>query len=389
MPSYLSSRTWRVSKPESLRRHAASPSASGRQTKPGHGTKSSAVPKDKFQDEGERLHETGKILPTVNVEGANDVISAICHAKTTIFCELPPRAGMNSTQIAEVLNFQKNIPPVASLAHVHAIVSASSRTERQISELLASGELRKLRLVGRGNDVTGIGEVLILTSDLKAMLEGLSIERDVVSSFLAVLREHPRVTGIPSSSLTGSQVTALIRSGFLVSSTTTRRSVESLGGSSLVAMPTVSRAHSGTFAAVGGDAAFENLGGVGVAKRYDSPRKPGTIDLALSAPNIGVYARLLSEGRSHFMELLSKFKFKEAPLYLLRERWDGGVDNDDGVSTAKRTRGEFSKVLPAKTKKWSKLRGLNFNWAMEECLGAGIIELFETRSVGLGVRSTG
>ncbi|RMZ78115.1 hypothetical protein DV738_g3974, partial [Chaetothyriales sp. CBS 135597] len=337
MPSYLSNRTWRVSKPESLRRHTSLPSASGGQIKAGHGAKVLAA-KNQLENEDQRLDWTGKILPTVNVEGADDVISAIRHAKKTMFCELPSRAGMNSTQVAEVLNFQKNIPPVASLAHVHAIVSASSKTERQISELLATGELRKLRLVGRGNDVTGIGELLILTSDLKGMLEALSIDRDIVSSFLAVLREHPRVTAIPSSSLAARHVTALTRSGFLVSSTANRQKLESLGGSSLVAMTTVSRAHSGTFAAVGGNAAFENLGGVGLAKRTGSGRHTHSAELALSVPNIGVYARLLSEGRSHFMDLLNKFKYKEAPVYLLRERWDGGVDNEDSVSRAKRAR---------------------------------------------------
>jgi hypothetical protein len=44
--------------------------------------------------------------------------------------------------------------------------------------------------------------------------------------------------------------------------------------------------------------------------------------------------------------------------------------------------------MPAKTKKWKDLYGLNFDWVVEECLGAGLIELFETRSVGLGVRAT-
>jgi hypothetical protein len=65
----------------------------------------------------------------------------------------------------------------------------------------------------------------------------------------------------------------------------------------------------------------------------------------------------------------------------------GAVDSDNRVSTAKRIRGEFSQILPAKTKKWRNLNGLNFDWALEECLGAGMIELFETHAVGLGVRA--
>jgi len=74
-------------------------------------------------------------------------------------------------------------------------------------------------------------------------------------------------------------------------------------------------------------------------------------------------------------------------MYLLRERWNGNVDNDSQVSVAKQTRGEFSNVLAAKTKKWKMLNGLCFDWVVEECLGAGLIEVFETHSVGLGVRA--
>lgn len=52
----------------------------------------------------------------------------------------------------------------------------------------------------------------------------------------------------------------------------------------------------------------------------------------------------------------------------------------------KRIRGEFSGIMPAKTKKWKHLSGMNFDWVLEECLGAGIVETFETHSVGPGVR---
>jgi hypothetical protein len=44
-------------------------------------------------------------------------------------------------------------------------------------------------------------------------------------------------------------------------------------------------------------------------------------------------------------------------------------------------------LLPGKTKKWKALYGLDFDWALQECLGAGLIEVFETKSVGHGVRA--
>jgi hypothetical protein len=106
----------------------------------------------------------------------------------------------------------------------------------------------------------------------------------------------------------------------------------------------------------------------------------------LSLPNIGPYLRLLGAGRVHLVALLRKSKYHQAPLYLLRDRWDGAVETDHSFSSAKRARGEFSGVLPGRTKKWKDLYGMNFRWVLEEALGAGLVELFETGSIGPGVR---
>jgi hypothetical protein len=86
------------------------------------------------------------------------------------------------------------------------------------------------------------------------------------------------------------------------------------------------------------------------------------------------------------MTLLKKSSFSEAPMYLLRDRWDGAVESDSNFSVAKRARGETIGVMPGRTKKWKELYGLNFRWALEEALGAGLIELFDTGSVGPGAR---
>lgn len=176
--------------------------------------------------------------------------------------------------------------------------------------------------------------------------------------------------------------------GFLVSPGISRRaSVLTAAGSRLVPA-TISRQASGTVAAAGGEAAFESLAGIGSA-RINSSDTIGSgqgTGLLLSLPNIGAHLRLLNDARTHLLELLGKSKYKEAPLYLLRERWDGGIDSDNRVSSAKRIRGEFAGVLPGRTKKWKQLYGLNFDWVLEECLGAGLIELFDTGSVGHGVR---
>ncbi len=373
----------------SLRRHATAPFAAAPRIKPIQRTKSLAEALEDHLSEGEdRLDATGKILSVVDVASATDVLTAIQHCNKTMFCSIPERAGMNSVRIAAVLNFQRCLPPVVTLAHVHALISASSKTERQISSLMTNGSLRKIKVTGRGNDISGTGELLVNTKDLKGLLLSSSVTPDIIAAFLDVLQRHPRVTSLSSNQLPASHITALSGAGFLVSLSASASRNVSFSGSSIVATPSISRAHSGTSAAVGGDSAYENLGGTGAAQRHgESKRSYQNGELALSVPNLGPYLRLLNAGRTHLVDLLGKAKYKEAPLYLLRERWDGAVDNDGSVSTAKKIRGEFSEVMPSRTKKWKNLSGLNFDWVVEECLGAGLIEIFETRSVGLGVRA--
>lgn len=84
--------------------------------------------------------------------------------------------------------------------------------------------------------------------------------------------------------------------------------------------------------------------------------------------------------------MIAKSKFKEIALYLLRERWEGGISANDAAAKAKKYRGEFSGVLPSRTRKWKQYHGLSFEWVLAECLGGGLIELFETGSVGKAAR---
>ena len=400
MSLYLTaSHSSRVKKPakrlaETGRRHSSSPFTNSPRIKPSvQRTKSLAdAVHDSLDDDTEsRLIPSGKVLSSVSVDSAQDVLGAMQYARTSMFSALPDRAGMNSVRIAEVLNFQRNMPSIVSLPHVHALVAASSKTEREIATLQATGKIRKIKIIGRGNDVSGLGEVIITMDALQALLERSRVALDVRADFYDMLSRYPRATSFPSRDLPASHATALIRTGFLVSSSLSGSRNVSLAGSSLVSMPKISRAASGSTEAVGGDSAFENLGGTGAARRSSSSinqaQSMQANELALSVPNIGPYLRLLAAGREQLLHLLGNSKYNEAPLYLLRERWDGAVDSEGRVSTAKRIRGEFSDVMPAKTKKWKHLYGLNFDWALEECLGAGLIELFETRSVGLGVRA--
>ena len=394
MPLYLtgynSSRIRKPATTSSLRRSNSSPFANLSRTKALRRAKSLAEDDgDDVEGDGTRLDTNGKVVPSTSLSPVESAEDAVRYCTESMFCEMPERAGMNSVRIADVLNFRKGLPPVVTAAHVHALVSASSRTEREISALIAGGKLRKIKLLGRGNDLSGLSELLILTTGLEGMLRSSGLSDATVDEFLEVLAQNPRATSLPARSLQPSHTADLIKEGYLVSSSLTGTARGSLSGASIVAPLAVSRAASGSWAAVGGDAAFENLGGVGIPQRHNSESKTASNgnELALSMPNIGPYLRLLYVARTHLLELLGKSKYREAPLSLLRERWDGSVESDSRVSVAKRARGEFAGLLPGKTKKWKDLYGLDFDWALQECLGAGLIELFETKSVGHGVRA--
>lgn len=392
MPLYLTgAHSSRITKPRATKPSSPLPFAPVKRTKPAYRAQLVAnALQEEDADEDQSLAGPGKVV-TVVENASIDVLSALQHVHSSMFEGLPDRAGMNSVRIAEVLNFQKNLPAVVSLAHVHALRSASSKTERDIQSLLSTNQIRRLKLVGRGNEVSGLTELLISTKEYEAAVCQSGLANDVTTSFLSALKLNPRVFALPPLALSRSHADALVRAGFLVApSIQGSRGSGTKGTRSIVAPAAISRSASGSQAAVGGEAAFETLGGVNGARRsYSTPSDAATTEYVLSIPGIAAYLQLLDASRDHFLDLLRQFsRHKQAPAYLLKERWNGNVDDDaNQVSVAKRVRGEFSNVLPAKTKKWKSLKGLSFDWVMEECLGAGLIELFETYSVGLGIRA--
>lgn len=166
----------------------------------------------------------------------------------------------------------------------------------------------------------------------------------------------------------------LVRAGFLVSSSSL-----SQGSSGLVSFP-----NRPSISSAGNPASRTDH----IDQPHDTDSRPQfhTATLFLSLPNTGPYIRLLGAGRAHLLLLLQRSSASEVPLNLLRDRWDGAVETSRSHSVAKRARGEFAGLLPGQTKKWRELYGMSFRWALEEALGAGLLELFDTGSVGPGVR---
>lgn len=193
--------------------------------------------------------------------------------------------------------------------------------------------------------------------------------------FLDILNRIGTSSAISQSVFTPDEYRALIRSGFLVSSSSFTQ-----GSLSLASLPKLPSA------AVSSASRSEPAQPSDTDRSVQTDAQARGATLFLSLPNTGTYLRLLGSGRAHLLSLLRRSHSGEAPLDLLRDRWDGAVETEKSFHVAKRARGEFAGILPGKTKKWKELYGMQFRWILEEALGAGLIEIFETGSVGPGIR---
>lgn len=103
---------------------------------------------------------------------AQNVPQAIRCIQTSMFDELPAsRSGMSSARVAEVLRFRRALPPLASVAHVHTLLDAPTKTEREIVELLAAGVVRRVVVPGRDGDAASVGDCLVLTEVWEGMVK--------------------------------------------------------------------------------------------------------------------------------------------------------------------------------------------------------------------------
>jgi hypothetical protein len=199
------------------------------------------------------------------------------------------------------------------------------------------------------------------------------------------METNPTSSTVASTSFAPPEISVLMGAGFLTTTTPadTRSSFFAApGAGSLSSLSTVGSRHAaGSIEAVGGALASQHIPG-GVAGQ----RSTKATFYNFSLPNTGSHIKLLVEARTHLLSLLSKTKYKEAPLHVLREKWDGGVVANTDVADKKKARREFAGIMPGRTKKWKQFYGLRFEWILEECVGAGLVELFETGSVGQAAR---
>jgi hypothetical protein len=205
--------------------------------------------------------------------------------------------------------------------------------------------------------------------------------------YISLMSANPNSASINGAVFTPSDISALTTVGLLTSTSmsSSGSSYFAPGGSSLMSISNAGSRHAaGSLDAVGGTSATQHIHG-------GTSLNSGRLTVALynfSLPNTGTHIKLLVEARNHLLAILKKTKYKEMPVDTLRERWDGGVVVYGEREERKKIRGEFAGVLPGRTKKWKQFYGMRFEWVLEECLGAGLLELFETGSVGRAVRLT-
>lgn len=375
-----------------LRRSASSPSsASPRRT-------SAQSAKSEHSDHDEKLDDTGVIASLASDLNFRDVPQYMQYIRSRMFSDIPQRnSGLNSTRIAETLNYRRALPPIVTLAHLDALCTSSTKTEREIAELAQAGILRKVTIPNRGTGIASVGDGIASVQEWERLVRwhtGLapdvqskyitrtlySITNIELAKYLTAMLANPTSTTVASTAFTPGEISSLSAAGFLTTATApeSRSSFFAMPGTgSLSSLSTAGSRHaSGSLGAIGGASATQHMhGGTG-------QRTVFTTYYNFSLPNTGSHTKLIVDARTHFLNLLKKSKYREAPLEVLRERWDGGILGKEDIADKKKARGEFAGILPGRTKKWKQFHGLRFEWILEECVGAGLIELFETGSVG-------
>jgi hypothetical protein len=347
---------------------------------------------DDFFGSSSRLEDHGLVLALATDLRLRDVAQQLRYIQEHMFDKIPECSGLNSTRTAEVLNFRKNLAPIVTVAHLHALSRSSTTTEREIAELVRNGVVRRINIPYRGVGASAIGESLVLGEKWIEMVSSTSsLEEEVQEKYIAALRANPTATAVPQGTFTPKEAASLLKAGFVTSAATVYNSLshmlkpDSSSTGTLASLSTAGyRSAAGSIDAVGGSGAIYEVGGGGHgAGLVDRPASPG-IQFNFSLPSIGPYLRLLDSARAYLISVLMKSKYKEAPQNMLKERWDGALSNTERGSRGK----EFSEiVLPARTKKWKQFNGLRFSWVLEECMGTGLVEVFQT-PVGRGVRMT-
>jgi len=122
-------------------------------------------------DDDEQLDDTGVVASLTEDLNFRDVPQYMEYIRNRTFSDMPEKAGMNSTRIAEVLNYRRRIPPFVTVAHVDALSTSSSRVEREIAELARAGVLRRVTIPHRGVGAAAVGDGVASVREWHALVQ--------------------------------------------------------------------------------------------------------------------------------------------------------------------------------------------------------------------------
>lgn len=378
-----------------IRRKSSSPFSSLQRSKPTNSRKTSAIDKE------ERLDDTGLVASIAAKGVRQDVVSLMRYIQSRAFDDVPDRgAGMGSERTSEVLRFRKALPPIVTLAHLHAISRSSTETERELARLIAEGKVRKITVPGRGRGGAAVGDGIVLVEDWMKCIRGEdALDDDLKEKYIALLTTHRTSPTTPTSSLSDIEERNLVNTGFLTSPNALSSMLGDLfmppgSSNSLASVSSAgSRAATGTLAAIGGAGAVHESGGSGNTLATRDNRASDLIrgkerEMTFALPGTGIYLKLLVAARQHLLQIIKSIspRHKEATMEILKEKWEGNTPNDP-LNRLKRERGEWGGVLPGKTRRWREFYGMRFDCVLAECVGSGLVELFDTGAVGMAVRA--
>ncbi|KAH0491338.1 hypothetical protein TgHK011_002773 [Trichoderma gracile] len=339
-------------------------------------SKKKPAPKDdpdaQFQD---KLSDIGVAQLLQEELTLRDVVQAMRYVRSKMFTPVPP-TGFKSTRSAEILNYRLAMPPIVTLGHLHAVLTSPSKVEREVVELSRSGVIRKVRVERRG----GMGEALIEMADFEAMVRKAGVSQETRDRFLEFLRENPTAQTVPRDAVTHAQTDELVRAGFLTSSLRatpgTTLHVRPEDRTTLTSIHHVSRFASGSVSAVGGQNALHLAGGSGGAPTLltgggsssTQGASDGSSDFRIAVPGHGRYLKLAEGTVDWLRDMMDGTRWGEAPEDWFRERFEGG-----GLYGTR----------------WKEFWGVEWEWVLGQAVGLGVVEVFETGSVGRGVRALG
>lgn len=152
------------------RRSSSSPFKHFKRTKPVQRSLSQVKVNDDEDFFEDRLNDRGLVDCLATDPLLRDVPQHMANVRSYMFEPVPERGGMNSTRIAEILNYRKSLPPMITVAHLHAVMRSPTEVEREVVELVKVGVLRKIVIPGRGIGGASVSDGLVLVKDLEELL---------------------------------------------------------------------------------------------------------------------------------------------------------------------------------------------------------------------------